>query len=128
MSAKQLAISAALAAAAASVTVFAQQPQQPGAPAAQPPGPGPGPGAAKKGPPGSAARQSQLYGDELFTPQERQAFFDKMKAAKTPEERDKLRAERRAVAETRAKEKGITLPEPPPRAPGGPPPAAPKAQ
>ena len=35
-----------------------------------------------------------------------------MKAAQTPEERAKIQAERRAIADARAKEKGITLPEP----------------
>jgi Spy/CpxP family protein refolding chaperone len=68
-------------------------------------------------------RQSQLPGDELFTPEERRAFFDRMKAAQTPEERAKIQAERRATAEARAKEKGITLPPTP-----GPAPGAPKAQ
>jgi hypothetical protein len=85
-----------------------------------------GPGAAK-GPGGAPAkgtpRRSQLYGDELFTPEERRAFFDRMKAAQTPEERAKIQAERRATAEARAKEKGLTLPPPP-----GPAPGAPKAQ
>lgn len=85
-----------------------------------------GPGAAK-GPAGAPAkgqaRRSQLYGDELFTPEERRAFFDRMKAAQTPEERAKIQAERQATAEARAKEKGITLPPPP-----GPAPGAPKAQ
>jgi hypothetical protein len=89
----------------------------------EPRGPGagksPGTGAAK-----GTARQSQLPGDELFTPEERRAFFDKMKAAQTPEERAKLQAERRAIAEARAKEKGITLPPPGP----GPAAGAPKAQ
>ena len=63
------------------------------------------------------ARRSQLYGDELFSPEERRAFFDKMKAAQTPEERAKIQAERRATADARAKEKGITLTEPGPGAP-----------
>ncbi|HSD40554.1 MAG TPA: hypothetical protein VLD36_01680 [Burkholderiales bacterium] len=83
--------------------------------------------AAGKGPPpstGPTARRSQLYGDELFTPEERREFFDRMKAAKTPEERAKLQAERRATAEARAKEKGVALPPPAP----GPGPGAPKAQ
>jgi hypothetical protein len=85
-------------------------------------GPGPGPGG------GQTARRSQIYGDELFTPEERRVFFDQMKAAKTPEERAKIQAERRAIADARAKEKGITLPEVGPRTPGGPGPGAPKAQ
>lgn len=87
-----------------------------------------GPGAAKG--PGTAdapakgtPRRSRIYGDELFTPAERQAFFDRMTAAQTPEERAQIQAERRATAEARAKEKGITLPPPP-----GPAPGAPKAQ
>ena len=50
-----------------------------------------------------------------------------MKAAKTPEERAQIQAERRAIADARAKEKGITLPEPGPRGPGAGP-GAPKAQ
>jgi hypothetical protein len=66
---------------------------------------------------GPAARRSQLYGDELFSPEERRAFFDKMKAAQTPDERAKIQAERRATADARAKEKGITLTEPGPGAP-----------
>jgi hypothetical protein len=130
-----LAAAFALAAGIADQSAFAQQ--TPAAPGAQPPGPGT-PGAAKGPAPaggpgkGPTARQSQLYGDELFTPEERKAFFDQMKAAKTPEERAKIQAERRTTAEARAKEKGITLPEPRPRAPGGPgqgpAPSAPKAQ
>jgi hypothetical protein len=90
-------------------------------------GPGPGPGGQPgKGP---TARRSQMYGDELFTPEERRAFFEQMKAAKTPEERAKLQAERRATAEARAKEKGIALPGPGGPGPGpGPGPGAPKAQ
>lgn len=71
------------------------------------------------------ARRNQLYGDELFTPAERQAFFDRMKAAQTPEERARLVAERRATAEARAQEKGVPLPEARLPAPGAP---APRAQ
>jgi Spy/CpxP family protein refolding chaperone len=106
------AIGVAAALGAAALPAAAQQPPAPGA--AKAPAPGPA-----KGTP----RQSQLPGDELFTPEERRAFFDRMKAAQTPEERAKLQAERRATAEARAKEKGITLPPPP-----GPAPGAPKAQ
>jgi hypothetical protein len=84
------------------------------------------PGAAKGAGPepskGTAARRSQLPGDELFTPEERRVFFDRMKAAKTPDERAKIQAERQATAEARAREKGVTLPPP---APG---PGAPKAR
>lgn len=49
---------------------------------------------------------------ELMTEQERQAMKDKMRAAKSPEERQQLMAANRAEMEKRAKEKGITLPAP----------------
>jgi hypothetical protein len=86
---------------------------------------GPGAGNAAR-PPGG---RGQMYGYDLFTPDERKAYWDKMQAAKTPEERAKIRDEHRATAQARAKEKGITLPEPGPRGPAtGPAPGAPKAQ
>lgn len=81
------------------------------------PGPGPGPRGGPGGP-GYGTRGDGPY-SQLFTPEERNAYRDKMAAATTPEEREKLRNEYRAQAETRAKEKGITLPPPGPRA-GGP--------
>jgi len=66
---------------------------------------------------------------QLVTPEERHAFIEKMRNAKTPEERQKLAELNRAEIEKRAKEKGITLPEPHgPRAGFGPhfaPPSAP---
>lgn len=49
-------------------------------------------------------------GDQLMTPQEREALREKMQNAKTPQERQALAASTRAEMETRAKEKGITLP------------------
>jgi Spy/CpxP family protein refolding chaperone len=108
-------LGAALSATAQQPSGAAPQQAEPAPPAA---GKAPAPGPAKGTP-----RQSQLPGDELFTPEERRAFFDRMKAAQTPEERATIQAERRATAEARAKEKGVTLPPPP-----GPAPGAPKAQ
>jgi hypothetical protein len=49
---------------------------------------------------------------ELMTEQERQAMKEKMRAAKSPEERKQLMAANRVEMEKRAKEKGITLPAP----------------
>lgn len=49
---------------------------------------------------------------QLLTPEERSAFREKMRNAKTPEERQKIAQANRAEIEKRAKEKGITLPEP----------------
>lgn len=52
-----------------------------------------------------------MAGRQLMTPEERQAFGDRMRNAATPEERRKLAQANRAEMEKRAKEKGITLPE-----------------
>ena len=72
-------------------------------------------------PPANKAGAPRMYGYELMTPEERQAYMDKMRNAKTPEERTKLRDEHRAEMQKRAKEKGVTLSEPRgPRGPGGP--------
>jgi hypothetical protein len=49
---------------------------------------------------------------QLMTPEERAAFREKMQNAKSAEERRKLAEANRAEMEKRAKEKGITLPEP----------------
>ena len=49
---------------------------------------------------------------QLMTPEEQAAFREKMQNAKTAEERQKLAEANRAEMEKRAKEKGITLPEP----------------
>jgi hypothetical protein len=49
---------------------------------------------------------------QLMTPEERSAFQEKMRNAKTPEERQKLAEANHAEMQKRAKEKGITLPEP----------------
>jgi hypothetical protein len=66
---------------------------------------GMGPGAMKGGPAGPAAAQ------ELMTPEERTALQEKMRNAKTPEERQQIATATRTEMEKRAKEKGITLPE-----------------
>jgi hypothetical protein len=49
---------------------------------------------------------------QLLTPEERSAFQEKMRNAKTPEERQEIAQAQRAEIEKRAKEKGITLPGP----------------
>jgi hypothetical protein len=85
---------------------------------AEPRGPG-GPGGGPRGGPGSG--RGQMYGEQLFSQQERDDYRKRMQEAKTPDERTKIRDEARATAQARAKEKGITLPEPRgPRGPGGP--------
>ena len=65
-----------------------------------------GPGAMGGGPAG------RMGAAQLMTPEERQALAEKMRNAKTPEERQKLAEATRTEMEKRAKEKGITLPQP----------------
>jgi len=66
---------------------------------------GMGPGAMNGGPAGPAAAQ------QLMTPEERTALIEKMRNAKTPEERQQIAAANHAEMQKRATEKGITLPE-----------------
>jgi len=54
----------------------------------------------------------QMGGHQLMTTEEQAAFREKMQNAKTPEERQKLAEANRTEMQKRAKEKGITLPEP----------------
>jgi len=61
---------------------------------------------------------SQIYGSQLMTPQERDAYRAKMRSARTQAERDQIRSEHHTEMQQRAKEKGVTLPDQP-RGPGG---------
>jgi hypothetical protein len=64
-------------------------------------------------------------GLQLMTTEEREAFREKMRNAKTPEERQQIAQANRAEMQKRAQEKGITLPEHRgPRGPRGSGPAA----
>lgn len=58
--------------------------------------------------------EAPVYGAQLMTPQERVEHQARMRAAKTLEEREQVRAEHHAAMVTRAKERGITLPDEPP--------------
>ncbi|CAL95287.1 conserved hypothetical secreted protein [Azoarcus olearius] len=55
-----------------------------------------------------------IYGSQIMTPQERIEHRDRMRAARTLEEREKVRAEHHEQMVKRAKERGVTLPEEPP--------------
>jgi hypothetical protein len=70
----------------------------------------PAPPAAKKTP--------AIYGSQLMTQQERNEYSARMRAAKTPQERETLRAEHHNAMQARAKERGVTLPEQPPAGAG----------
>ena len=50
-------------------------------------------------------------GQQLMTPEEQTAMREKMRNAKTPEERQQIAAANHAEMQKRAQEKGITLPE-----------------
>lgn len=67
------------------------------------------------------AVQAPIYGSQLMTDAERNEYRNKMRAAKTQQEREAIRAEHHNKMKERAKEKGVTLPDaPPPRGGMGP--------
>ena len=59
---------------------------------------------------GSQGPQGSQEAMQLMTPEERNATMEKMRSAKTPQERQQIVATTRAEMDKRAKEKGITLP------------------
>src|SRR5674476_852442 len=76
-----------------------------------------GPGVGQMGPAGRGMRgmrfdQSNTRGWALMTQEERTAMQIKMRAVKTYDECKVVQGDRRKVMETRAKEKGVTLPAP----------------
>ena len=74
-------------------------------------GAGMGPGAHGGMGPG-VMRHGAQASQQLMTPEERTATQEKMRAAKTPEERQQIATATRTEMEKRAKDKGITLPDP----------------
>lgn len=61
-----------------------------------------------------AAKKAQpIYGSQLMTQQERDEYRAKMRAAKTPETREAVRAEHHKAMQERAKGRGVTLPDQP---------------
>jgi len=65
-------------------------------------------------------RDQDIYGSQLMTAQERNEYRNKMRAAKTAQERERIRAEHHERMKVRAKERDMTLPDEPPagRGPG----------
>jgi hypothetical protein len=61
----------------------------------------------------------QIYGSQLMTQQERDEFRARMRAAKSIEEQEQIRAEHHERMKERAKAQGITLPDMPPPRGGG---------
>lgn len=58
--------------------------------------------------------REMIYGSQLMTEQERNAYRERIRMAKTNEERERIRAEHHKEMLARAKERGVTLPEEPP--------------
>lgn len=61
-----------------------------------------------------AQQQEQIYGSQLMTVQERTEYRARMRAAKTAEAREQIRAEHHKAMQVRAREKGMALPDEPP--------------
>lgn len=59
-------------------------------------------------------RDGDIYGYQMMTTEERDAYRARMRAANTYEEREQIRREHHEQMAARAKERGITLPEQPP--------------
>ncbi len=58
--------------------------------------------------------QDRVFGSQLMTRQERIEYRNRMRSAKTAEEREQIRAEHHERMMVRAKERGVTLPDDPP--------------
>lgn len=61
-----------------------------------------------------AADETAVYGGQLMTKQERQEFRERMRNAKTVEEREQIRKEHHEEMRKRAADMGVELPEEPP--------------
>lgn len=59
--------------------------------------------------------QEQIYGSQLMTQQERNEYRNRMGAATSQEERERVRAEHHTRMQERAKQRGVTLPDQPPQ-------------
>lgn len=64
-------------------------------------------------------RDQDIYGYQLMTQQERNEYRNRMRAAKTLEERERIRNEHHEQMKVRAKERGVILPDEPPARGGG---------
>ena len=62
----------------------------------------------------AADQQEQIYGSQLMTQQERNEYRAKLRAARTVEERERIRKEHHERMKERAKAHGMTLPDEPP--------------
>lgn len=63
--------------------------------------------------------KEQVHGSQVMTQKERDAHRAKMNAAKTAEEKERIRAEEHARLKERAEQQGKAMPEKPPASGGG---------
>jgi hypothetical protein len=63
--------------------------------------------------------RDRIYGSQLMTQQERNEYRNRMRSAKTAEERQQIREEHHERMKVRAKERGVTIPNDPPMKQGG---------
>lgn len=61
-----------------------------------------------------AQEREQIYGSHLMTPQERIEYHNRIRSAKTAQEREQIRQEHHKNMTERAKARGQTLPDMPP--------------
>lgn len=61
-----------------------------------------------------AMNQERIFGSQMMTSQERNEYRERMRAARTEQEREQIRQEHHERMLVRAKEHGVTLPEQPP--------------
>lgn len=66
-----------------------------------------------------AVQEQPIYGSQLMTREEQLEHRQKMRSLKTESEREAYRAEHHTQMQSRAKSKGMTLPETPPPRGGG---------
>lgn len=62
--------------------------------------------------------QERIYGSQLMTQQERNEYRQQMRTMKTAQEREAFRLEHHKRMQDRARERGVTLPDEPPKRPG----------
>lgn len=60
-----------------------------------------------------AQTQDRIYGSQLMTAEERNAYRARMKLANTQADRERIRQEHHDQMQQRAKERGVTLPKQP---------------
>ena len=59
-------------------------------------------------------RDRDIYGSQMMTTEERNEYRNRMRAAKTAQEREQMRKEHHERMKIRAREKGVILPDEPP--------------